>query len=268
MSASLELPANAPGKLCPSTEKVMPADVRQAYRRIVIGASSISAALLLATALVHMAYREGTATLPGFALYDVDSEANVPTWYAATLLQICSILAFIISFHDAPEQKPGWRGISLILLLMDMDEVAGLHNMPSRRLSEIIGHGNGYLMNAWVIPAGVILAILGLIYLPFIWRLPRWLKRSLIMAAVAYLIGAVAFEVLGSRFEYKAGGLEYDATKHYSFQFAMTTVAEEAYEHIGVLATMAIFLRHAFMLNSRFVVDFAQLRFVGGRSRA
>lgn len=241
----------------------MPAAVSQMHRRIITVAGCISATFVLATALAHLLYRDGTNTLPGFGLYDVDSEANMPTWYASTLLQICAVLAFIISYHDAPAQKTGWRGIALILLLMGMDEVAGLHNAPSRRVSEITGVGNGYLMNAWVIPAAMVLVILGMVYLPFIWRLPSWLKRSLIGAATAYLIGAVAFEVLGSRFEYDAGGMDYDAARHYSFRFEMTAVAEEAYEHIGVLATLAIFLRHAFLLNSRFVLDFTQPRFVG-----
>jgi hypothetical protein len=241
----------------------MPAAVSQMHRRIILVAGLISATFVLATALAHVIYREGTNTLPGFGLYDVDSEANVPTWYASTLLQVCSLLAFIISFHDAPAQRTGWRGIALLLLLMGMDEVAGLHNVPSRRLSEVTGLGQGYLMNAWVIPAAVVLIVLGLVYLPFVWRLPRWLKRALIMAGTAYLMGAVAFEVVGSRFEYEAGGVDYDAARHYSFRFEMTAVAEEAYEHIGVLATLAIFLRHAFLLNSRFVLDFTQPRCLG-----
>lgn len=234
------------------------------HRRIITVAGAISASFILATALAHCIYREGTASLPGFALYDVDSEANVPTWYASMLLQVCAILAFIISFHDIPAQKTGWRGIALILLTMDMDEVAGLHNAPSRSLRSVLGVGHGYLMNAWVIPALIVLAILGMIYLPFIWRLPRWLKRSLFVAAAAYLLGAVAFEVLGSHFEYMAGGTNYDAAIHYSFRFEMTAVAEEAYEYIGVLATLAIFLKHAFNLNARLVMDLVQMKVTGG----
>ena len=235
------------------------------HRRIIILASTISAVFLLMTALAHLLYRDGTITLPGFALYDVDSEANIPTWYASTLLEVCSILAFIISYHDAPVQKTGWRGISLVLLLMGMDEVAGLHNAPSRRLSEVIGLGSGYLMNAWVVPAVIVLAVVGVIYMPFISRLPGWLKRSLFGAGTAYLIGAVVLEVLGSRFEYDAGGLAYDAARHYSFRFEMTAVAEEAFEYTGVLATLAAFLRHASLLNARLMLDFTQSRCLGLR---
>lgn len=234
------------------------------HRLIISYAGAISAFFILATALAHCLLREGTASLPGFALFDVDSEANVPTWYASMLLQACAIIAFVISFHDDKAQKTGWRGIAVILLLMDMDEIAGLHNIPSRRLSAITGLGDGYLMNAWVIPAVVILAILGLIYLPFVWRLPRWLKWSLLIASTAYLLGAVGFEVLGSHFEYKAGGLHFDPAVHYSFRFAMTGVAEEAYEHIGVLATLSIFLKHAFNLSSKLVMDFVEMKITAG----
>jgi hypothetical protein len=244
------------------------AAVSQMHRRLIMIAGIISATFVLATGLAHLIYREGTAALPGFELYDVDSEANLPSWYASTLLQACAFLAFVISFHDAPEQKNGWRGIALLLLLMGMDEVAGLHNVPSRRLSEVIGLGNGYLMNACVIPASGVLAILGLTYLPFIKRLPGWLLRSLIGAAAAYVIGALALEVLGSGFEYEAGGLNYDGVRHYSFSFEMTAVLEEAFEYVGVLATMAAFLRHAQLLNSRLFLDFTQTQLLGNPGMA
>ena len=47
-----------------------------------------------------------------------------------------------------------------MLMLMGMDEVASLHNMPSRRLSEAVGNAGGYMVNAWVLPASLLVMVL------------------------------------------------------------------------------------------------------------
>ena len=94
-------------------------------------------------------------------------------------------------------------------------------------------------------------------------RLSRRLTRSLFSAATAYLIGAIGFEVLGSRLEYDAGGLNYDGVRYYSLFFEITAVLEETFEHIGVLATLSCLLNYAGLLKSRFLLDFTQPRLLG-----
>ena len=190
-------------------------------KRVTPVAAWIAAFFLLATLVAHLCFREKTSDLPAFDFIDVDGEANLPSWYSSVLLQFCGVIAFVIGNFDVQNQKTGWRGIALILLLMGMDEIAGIHNAPSHRLSEITGISNGYMTNAWVIPASLLCIILAVIYLPFIWRLQPWLRRALIGSAIAYLMGAVGFEILGSKFEYDAGGLEYDGYKLYQYAFEM-----------------------------------------------
>lgn len=225
-------------------------------QKIIPRASAIAAIFLVATALAHLFFREETAHLPGFVFVDVDSEGNIPTWYASLLLELTGVVAFVISNSDLPAQKTGWRGVALMLMLMGMDEVASLHNMPSRRLSETVGNAGGYLVNAWVLPASLLVIVLAVIYLPFIWRLPLWLKRGLIGASLAYLVGAVGFEILSSKFEYASGGLNYDGLEHYSLRFELAAAAEEFYEYVGVLAALGVLLKHASNLGARLSLGF------------
>lgn len=225
-------------------------------RWIIPGASAIAMVFLVATAVAHIVFREETAHLPGFVLFDVDSEANMPTWYSSFLLQLTALAAFVISFHDNPAQKTGWRGIALILMLMGMDEVASIHNFPSRRLSEALGNAGGYMMNAWVLPAGLLVLVLGIVYLPFIWRLPLALKRGLIGAATAFLLGSVGFEIMSSKLEFDVGGLNYDGLTHYSLAFELSAVCEELFEYTGVLAALAELLNHASRLGCVLTLNF------------
>lgn len=225
-------------------------------RSLISIAGGIAAVFLVLTALAHLLLHEGTANLPGFVFVDVDSEANIPTWYASLLLELAAGIAFVISNHDQPAQKTGWRGISLILFLMGMDEIASIHNFPSRRLAEQLGDAGGYLMNAWVLPALVVCLVLGIVYIPFMLRLPRWLKRTLVGASVAYLLGAVGFEILGSRLEYAAGGQHYDGLHYYSLRFELCAVAEEIFEYVGILGAVAALLQHASNIGASLTIRF------------
>jgi len=250
----MQTPSSESGSDAPACKEVwhQKPDTSAVYvsNKVILRFSCLAAFFLLATLFAHLWFHEKTAKLPGFVFIDVDSEANIPTWYSCALLQFCGVVAFVIGNFDASNQKTGWRGISLILVLMGMDEIASIHNLPSRRLSEVVGISDGYLTNAWVIPASLLCITLAAIYLPFIWRLPKWLKRALIFASIAYLCGAVGFEVVGSKLEFDAGGLNYDGLKHYSLRFEMAAVAEEIFEYVGILAALAALLRHASNLNA------------------
>ncbi|MEZ5386506.1 MAG: hypothetical protein R3F13_13420 [Prosthecobacter sp.] len=232
------------------------ADIPKVGHSMVVAAAWIAAFFLAGTAVLHLIFLERTADIPVFDLIDVDGEANMPTWLASFLLLSVGMLALAISQHDIPSQRTGWRGIAVIMTLMSMDEVACLHNAPSRRLSEVVGTADGYLTNAWVLPAGVFLVVLACIYLPFFLRLPRWLKRGLIGSAAAYLVGAVGLEIVGSKLEYDAGGLHYDGSVYYSLRFELCAVAEEVFEFIGVLATLHVLIRHASNLKAKLTIGF------------
>lgn len=221
-------------------------------------AAWIAAFFLVGTAVLHLVFLERTADIPVFDIIDVDGEANMPTWLASFLLLATGVVALAISQHDTLIQRTGWRGIAIIMTLMSLDEVACLHNVPSRRLSEVVGTADGYLTNAWVLPAGVVLLILAFIYLPFFLRLPRWLKRGLIGASAAYLVGAVGLEIVGSKLEYDAGGLHYDGSVYYSLRFELCAVAEEVFEFVGVLAALHVLIQHASNIEAKL-----SLRFVG-----
>ncbi len=222
----------------------------------VVAAAWIAAFFLAGTAVLHVVFLSRTADIPVFDLIDVDGEANMPTWFASFLLLTAGMVALAISQQDIPSQRTGWRGIAVIMTLMSMDEVACLHNAPSRRLSDVVGTADGYLMNAWVLPAGLLVLMLGFIYLPFFLRLPRWLKRGLLGAAAAYLVGAVGLEIVGSKYEYEAGGLNYDGAVYYSLRFELCAVAEEIFEFIGVLAALHVLIRHASDLKAKLQLGF------------
>jgi tetratricopeptide (TPR) repeat protein len=67
--------------------------------------------------------------------FNLDQEANVPTWFATALLLAVALCAFAL--HRAQEEtRPGrcfarlfWLGFSFVYVLFSLDEAAGFHEM-------------------------------------------------------------------------------------------------------------------------------------------
>lgn len=220
-------------------------------------AAGLCLLFIVATLLAHVLFQADSAHLVGFAIYDVDQEANLPTWLSSMLLNIAAVLAFVISSSDAPVLRRPWRGIALLLALMSMDEIACLHNVPSRRLFEWLGADNGYLMNAWVLPAGLLSLGILCVYLPFLLQVRRRVALGLMLAGALYLTGALGLEILGSKLEFDTGGMDYDGASRYSLAFEICTVAEEFFEFAGLLVTLSVLRKHAITVGAELRLSFA-----------
>ena len=143
-----------------------------------------------------------------------------------------------------------------MLFLIGIDEIASIHNTPSRRLGEVVGVHGGWLMNAWILPALMLCLGVACCYFRFLFRIPRWMAFGFVGAATLYLTGAIGLEVIGSRIEYLAGGFDYDGREIYSLSFELIGVAEETFEYAGMLLTLGILIRRARELGAKFTLSF------------
>ena len=78
-------------------------------------------------------------SLFGFVqMFDLDREANIPTWYSSSALLVASGLLAIIAKVQASLGAPfvrHWAALSLIFLFMSIDESAAFHDkVINRRL--------------------------------------------------------------------------------------------------------------------------------------
>lgn len=134
------------------------------------------------------------------AMFEVNSESTVSTWYGAFLLGLAALLCGLITVDQTRRQQPfirRWGYLSLILLLMSIDEIALIHE----RLLNYVGgstgaHGSGVFYYAWVIPGVVIVFFFALFYLPFFWNLPRRESLQLIAGFGLFFFGAVGMEMV------------------------------------------------------------------------
>lgn len=216
------------------------------------------AVLLIAlTGLAHLLFGPETADLRGFqTLVDVDSEANLPTALSSLLAYVAAILcAAIASNHRVPDSVYWW-GLVTIFFIIGFDEIAQLHNIPSNTLRRAFGVQEGWLLNAWVIPAATLALAIGAAYLRFLAQIPRWLATAFILSGIFYLTGSIGLEIIGSLFEFRAGGFDYDGVTSYSLTFELIAVGEEFFEYLGIFTVLYALRIYAGQIGASLTVRF------------
>ena len=131
-------------------------------------------------------------------VFNIDQEANIPTWFTAGVALYLAMMASMIASAVKSQSKSAWswRGIALMGIYIAMDEVAGFHELaidPIRDNWEI----SPWLYQSWVIPAMAVVIIIALVYIRFLWKLPVYTKVYLILGALIYIAGGVGVQSVG-----------------------------------------------------------------------
>jgi hypothetical protein len=130
--------------------------------------------------------------------FDVNAENNVPTFFSAFLLLACAgLLAVVARRPNVPSREARyWGWLGAIFLFLALDEDASIHELfiePIRYTLDL----DGLLYFAWVLPYGIAMAAVGLLYLRFVFRMPEPTRYLTIAAGGLYLAGALGFEMIG-----------------------------------------------------------------------
>lgn len=161
--------------------------------------------------------------------FDFGVEGNIPTFYSAFAIMMCSGLLALITRAKwrQPDGKRGyWLGLTLIFFYLAFDEAAAIHEWLSNFMDTFMT-GEGFLYYLWVLPYGAIVLVVGLIYLDFVWSLPKPTRFRFIASGVIFLSGAVGFEMISARSAEEYG----TDTVMYSLLYSI----EETLEMFGIV---------------------------------
>ena len=196
------------------------------FRRVLIVVGLLLAAHIAAKFLV---YGTGIGRESGsLSIFDLDIEQSFGTWFSSILLLGIGLgLLWIAAVADYHGQH--WRWLGIIVIVLSCDEVAGLHDWLwiVRKWAARAGVELGPVFHfAWTIPALAGLAIMVVVFAPFLLHLPRAHRSRMIAAAACYFGGAVGMEMLGSSVSAVHG---LDALPYLSI-----VVIEETMEMVGL----------------------------------
>ena len=161
-------------------------------------------------------------------LFDVDAEDSIPTWCSTALLLLSAALLFLIASvktREADGFARHWSFLAFGFLLLSLDEVAGLHESL-----------NTVLDFSWTIPGAVVVAVIGLLFVRFLWHLPRRTCAGFLVAGGIFVTGAVGVE--------HSADWYLEAHSMNSLGYNLLTGLEEGLEMFGVVVFIGELLHY------------------------
>jgi hypothetical protein len=158
---------------------------------------------LISLSIQAAQYFSGLAVHPKVVFYfNVDAENNIPTLYSSALLLLSSVLLYTIAAAtQSPRRRLYWQGLSLVFLFLSADELLELHENINLLLNRATDLGDSLSgTGRWDVFSLALFGVVALAYFKFFLSLPRSVKRLLLMAAAAFVIGGAGIELIGVNF--------------------------------------------------------------------
>lgn len=190
-------------------------------------------------------------------LFDLSLELNIPTFFSVSLLLFISLLLTVIAILQSRLKNSDhtkWIVLSLGFLYMAYDEGFQVHEDLVAVIRPLLWEGNlGIFYYAWVIPAMILVFILGLFFLKFLLRLPTVTRVSFIVAATCYLSGCIGFELIGGYYDELHGGFN-------SLTYNLISTVEESLEMTGLIIFIYALLEYLAATCHKIIFRFQPFR--------
>ena len=159
--------------------------------------------------------------------FSFNKEGNFPSLYSAFSIFFASVLLYIIAQSTkGMKEYYYWLGLSFIFLFLSLDEWFSLHEKLASPTRELL-FTSGIFAFAWIIPYSVVLLIFTLVYLRFLFYLPKKTKYLFVTAGIIYVAGALGMEMVG--------GMIYEMYGRHNLYYAIEYTIEESLEMIGIV---------------------------------
>ena len=182
-------------------------------RIIIIAVLLVTLAGLAARFAMYMWGQEGY--LEALRIFDVGEERSIPTWFESLQFLLCSILLAVIAV--AKKQRSDryslhWSVLSIILLLLSLDEVASIHEAIGQQSERLLHSATGLtpagaISFFWVVPGTIFVIIVLLAYLRFLADLLRTTRRMFLFAGALFVLGALGIEMLTAQVVSSSGDI-------------------------------------------------------------
>lgn len=212
----------------------------------------VHCAAILGLMLIHIGFKvlffaSGHDQVLGLAaLFDLNQEAAVPTFFAVAALGAAALTAAAVTGATPQLRlKVGWMFAALCLAFMAIDEGVGLHDRLAIPLQQRLGTTD-FLFIGWL-PVYIALVVLaGMVFVPLARALPRRTAVRLVVAGAVFLGCAMGIEMIESRMMYAAsGGAALSTLDFHSFGWRPGYIVWVTIEETGEMLAVALALRAA-----------------------
>jgi len=191
--------------------------------RAALTLGAVAAALVIVHLLAMQAYFNPALGLDErfdlhywqLAIFDLDEEESFGTWFSTGILFFAGVLLLNQARAlraNGPSEHRWWCVLGLAFVFLSVDEVVGLHELMNTLMGD----------KPWTVVGFPVLVLVGLSYLPFLWRYRGRTAVLFVVAGLIYGGGAVGVE-------------HYTDSEVNSLHYNMWTALEEGMEMYGVI---------------------------------
>lgn len=154
---------------------------------------------------VYMHFVPHTKAEAWSTLFDMDLEANIPTFFNCALFFLCAALMVMKAAGRHGQLRRGWFILAGAFLFLGIDEGTQIHEKFMLVTLRLMNHGSldgqhfGWLYYAWVIPYAGAAVLLGVVLLRWFIALSPALRRSMVLCGLLYVFGAVFLEMFSGK---------------------------------------------------------------------
>jgi len=130
--------------------------------------------------------------------FDLGHEPSIPNWYSSIALLAASLLLAVVAKAEriaASADSRRWAALSVLALLLAVDEAVMIHEMLDAPLHAWLNTGGPFYF-AWVIPYAGIVLVVGGFFVPFLRRLDVKTRRLFEISALMFVMGAIGVELI------------------------------------------------------------------------
>src|SRR5215213_5137113 len=191
--------------------------VKKIVRAMVIAVLLIALVSFVARVAMYMWGTEGY--LQPLRIFDVGEERSIPTWFESIQFLLCSTLLAVIAV--AKKQRNDryslhWSVLSIILLLLSLDEVASIHEAIGQQSERLLHSTTG------LTPGGAI---------KFFWVVPG------AIFVFIFVLGALGLEMLSAQVSSSSESIaNFFGSAVPKIMIGLQTCVEEMFEMLGLTA--------------------------------
>ncbi len=183
------------------------------------------------------------------AEFNVNSEANLVTYYSVSMAIVASLLLFVIAYfkHAAKDRyRFYWTALAWFLLYISIDDASVIHEKTSKYLKNWTVMG-GWFEYKWVIVGLVVVGIFAIAFFRFWLHLDNKYKLLFLASASLFFGGAVGAELVGGRWAYSNGSK--------NFIYVLLNTFEQGLQYLGLTLLIYSLLHYLSTYVPRFSVS-------------
>jgi hypothetical protein len=199
--------------------------------QLVVALLTGTAVVVLASSVVLVLHEYVYSMSRPKSLFNINGEANLPTWWNSALLLLIGIGALVArAFETERRPRLAWLIVAVSGFALSLDEIASLHERLGKPVRDL---GIAIPTFGWLIPGVVIATGLFVLLVSTGRALPQPVRRGLLIALICYLGGAIGIEAINGTLR---------APELLTYYWIGTTV-EETVEMVSCIVAIGVIAR-------------------------